>query len=78
MRSPLPDLSWKEHIIRTVDHPKFLRRKVGELSQRELAVIESQWLAVVLEQWNDATDTQQADARAFQAAIAFSREQKPW
>ena len=75
---PAPDLSWKEHVITSVDHAKFKGHKVGEFTQRELMVIDAQWLPPVLEQWDDATEAQQADAIAFQKAIAFSKQQKPW
>lgn len=79
MNPPQADeLAWKEHIVRSVDHVKFKNRKVGELNQRELSILENQWLPVVTEDWENATLEQQADANAFKAAIAFSRGQKPW
>ena len=73
-----PDLSWKEHVIKSVDHPKFRGRKAGELNARELTILETQWMPVVLEDWDNATMEQQADANAFKMAISFSKQQKPW
>jgi phage recombination protein Bet len=69
---------WKDHVILGVVHVKFHKRKVGELNQAELAIIEKQWLPAIREQWDDATDLQRADAEAFQRAIAYYKMEKPW
>lgn len=73
-----PQLDWKGHVIRSIEHVKFLNRKIGDLGPKELLVIETQWLPRVIAQWEDATDIQRADAEAFKLAIAFHKEQPPW
>jgi phage recombination protein Bet len=69
---------WRDHVILGVTHAKFHKRKIGDLNQAELQVIENQWLPAIREQWDDATDAQRADARAFESAIAYHKMQKPW
>ncbi len=69
---------WKEHVITGVAHVKFHKRKIGDLNQAELQIIENQWLPAIREQWDDATDAQRADARAFESAIAYSKMAKPF
>jgi phage recombination protein Bet len=69
---------WREHLISGITHPKFHKRKIGDLNQAELQVIENQWLPAIREQWDDATDAQRTDARAFESAIAYHKMQKPW
>jgi phage recombination protein Bet len=69
---------WKEHIIVGVTHPRFHKRKMGDLQPTELAIIERQWLPAIREQWDDATDLQRADAEAFERAIAYHKMEKPW
>jgi len=69
---------WREHLISGITHVKFHKRKIGDLNQAELQVIENQWLPAIREQWDDATDAQRADARAFESAIAYHKMQKPW
>jgi phage recombination protein Bet len=69
---------WREHLISGITHVKFHKRKIGDLNQAELQVIENQWLPAIREQWDDATDAQRADARAFENAIAYHKMQKPW
>jgi phage recombination protein Bet len=68
---------WKEHIVLGVTHPRFHKRKMGDLQPTELAIIERQWLPAIREQWDDATDLQRADAEAFERAIAFHKMEKP-
>lgn len=73
--------AWKDHVIKGIQDKRFNGRKVLDLSKRELEAIETQWLPKVRAAWDtDATETQQADAMAFEAAIAFynSESQKPW
>lgn len=74
---PAPDW-WKEHQIKGVRHVKYQGRKVGELNQPELNVIESQWIPAVREQWDDATEEQKEDYKAFEAALAFYKTNRPW
>lgn len=73
-----PPPVWKEHVITGVAHVKFHKRKVGDLNQAELQIIEDQWLPAIREQWDDATDAQREDARAFESAIAYSKMAKPF
>jgi phage recombination protein Bet len=75
---PPPPPPWKEHLILGVSHPKYHKRKVGELTQQELTILESQWLPKVRAQWDEANEAQRADAAAFEAAIAFYKMEKPW
>lgn len=75
------ETSWRNHVILSVTHPEFHKRKVGELNAAELDIIETQWLPAVLEQWDEANDAQRADAAAFEAAIAYQKNikiVKPW
>jgi len=69
---------WSEHVIQGLKNPKFLGRKVGELSVTELQAIEAQWLPKVREVWDQVNTLQRADAQAFEAAIAHSKLEKPW
>lgn len=69
---------WKEHVILGVTHVKYHKRKIGELNQAELQVIETQWLPKVREGWDKASDAQRADYSMFEAAIAFHKQTKPW
>lgn len=69
---------WADHVIEGLKNPKFLNRKVGDLSVAELQAIESQWLPKVREVWEKVNTQQRADAEAFEAALAFSKSEKPW
>jgi hypothetical protein len=71
-------LTWKDHVILGVDHVKFHNRKVGELNEIELGIMENQWLPAVREEWDRATDIQRADAAALESAIAYRKTVKPW
>lgn len=75
---PPAEPAWKEHIIESVGHAKFAKRRLGDLNANELAILETQWLPAVREQWDDATEAQRQDAIAFEAAIAASKVAKPW
>lgn len=80
LSSPMTDVEsgpdWREHVIVGVAHVKFHKRRIGELNQAELAIIEQQWLPAIREQWDDATDAQRTDARMFESAIAFHKMAK--
>jgi phage recombination protein Bet len=78
--SPAVELGWKEHVIAGVTHIRFKGKKIGELNPQELSIIENQWLPAVRQNWDDATDDQRADARMFEAALAFHKmgPEKPW
>lgn len=69
---------WADHVIEGLKNPKFFQRKVGDLSVAELAAIEEQWLPKVRQVWDQVNANQKADAEAFEAAIAFSKMEKPW
>jgi phage recombination protein Bet len=69
---------WADHVIRGLKNPKFFERKVGELSIAELQAIEAQWLPKVRQVWDQVNSLQKADAEAFEAALAFSKMEKPW
>src|SRR5260221_2081915 len=43
--------SWKEHVILGVSHVKFHKRKVGDLNEAELAIIENQWIPQARSTW---------------------------
>jgi hypothetical protein len=53
-------------------------RTVGDLSITELQAIEAQWLPKGRAVWDNVNPTQKADAEAFEAAIAYSKMEKPW
>ena len=67
----VPAQPWANHIIKGLKNPKFFERKVKDLSVDELLAIESQWLPKVRQAWDQVIASQQADARAFEAAIAY-------
>lgn len=69
---------WADHVIQGLKNPKFLNRKVGDLSPVELQAIESQWLPKVRAVWEQVNSLQRSDAEAFEAAIAYSKMEKPW
>jgi phage recombination protein Bet len=69
---------WKSHVIMGLKHAKFHKRRIGDLSQAELAIIENQWLPAIRGQWEDANDAQRLDSQMFEAAIAFYKMAKPW
>ena len=69
---------WAFHVIEGLKNPKFLNRTVGDLSIQELQAIDTQWLPKVRAVWDDVNSKQKADAEAFEAAIAFSKMEKPW
>ena len=69
---------WASHVIKGLKNPKFFDRAVGDLSPVELQAIESQWLPKVRQVWDQVNPAQKADAEAFEAAIAFSKMEKPW
>lgn len=73
-----PEPEWKEHVLLGLKHAKFHRRKIGELQKNELQVLEQQWIPVIREKWDDASDYQKADVAALEAAIAFSKMDRPW
>jgi hypothetical protein len=75
---PAPVPAWKTHIIQTVKHAKFAKRKLGDLSPLELEVIENQWVPKIRAQWDDATDEQKKDVEMFESAIAYHKMEKPW
>jgi phage recombination protein Bet len=75
---PPAEPPWKSHVILGLRHAKFHKRKIGELNQAELAIIENQWLPKIREQWDAASDEQRLDAERFEAAIAFYKMAKPW
>jgi phage recombination protein Bet len=78
---PVPP-AWRDHVIKGIIDKRFNGRKVADLTQKELRAIEAQWLTKVRAAWDtDANEAQQADAIAFEAAIAFYKSeasQKPW
>jgi phage recombination protein Bet len=69
---------WKSHVIMGLRHVKFHKKRIGDLNQAELAIIENQWLPKIREQWDAASDEQRLDAERFEAAIAFYKMAKPW
>lgn len=74
-----PAAPWKEVEIRGLRHAKFFGRKLGELSVPELKILEEQWVPKVREQWEtSATDLQKSEVVAMEAAIAFTKMQRPW
>jgi phage recombination protein Bet len=73
-----PEPPWRDHVILGVTHVKYHKRKISELNQAELQVIENQWLPKVREGWDEANDLQRADYAMFEAAIAFHKQAKPW
>jgi phage recombination protein Bet len=75
---PPAEPPWKTHVILGLKHVKFHKRKIGDLNQAELAIIENQWLPKIREQWDAASDEQRLDAERFEAAIAFYKMAKPW
>lgn len=72
------DQAWREHVITGLKNEKFFKRKVGDLTPTELAAIEGQWLPKVRKVWDEVNSAQKADAEAFEAAIAFSKSDRPW
>jgi phage recombination protein Bet len=76
--APPAEPPWKNHIIMGLRHAKFHKRKIGELNQAELAIIENQWLPAIRGQWEDANDAQRLDSQMFEAAIAYNKMAKPW
>jgi phage recombination protein Bet len=75
---PPAEPPWKSHVIMGLKHAKFHKRKIGELNQAELAIIENQWIPAIREQWENANDAQRLDSQMFEAAIAFYKMAKPW
>src|SRR4029077_15905557 len=75
---PPAEPPWKNHIIMGLRHVKFHKKRIGDLNQAELAIIENQWLPKIREQWEAASDEQRLDAERFEAAIAFYKMAKPW
>lgn len=69
---------WAMHEIKGLKNPKFYGRTVGDLSIAELQAIEAQWLPKVRAVWDDVNSAQKADAEAFEAAIAYTKMEKPW
>jgi phage recombination protein Bet len=71
---------WKDHVILGVTDDRFKNRRIGELEDGLLGIIETQWLPIVRQKWDRASDAQKADAMAFEAAIAFHKMKltKPW
>jgi phage recombination protein Bet len=69
---------WQYHVITGLKNPKFNGRTVGDLSVAELQAVESQWLPKVRAVWDTVNSLQKADAEAFEAAIAYSKMEKPW
>lgn len=69
---------WAFHVIAGLKNPKFLGRTVGDLSVAELQAIEQQWLPKVRAVWDNVNTAQKSDAEAFEAAIAYSKMEKPW
>jgi hypothetical protein len=75
---PPAEPPWKSHVIMGLRHVKFHKKRIGDLNQAELAIIENQWLPKIREQWDAASDEQRLDAERFEAAIAFYKMAKPW
>jgi hypothetical protein len=73
-----PAGAWADHVIQGLRNPKFLGRKVGELTPVELAAIADQWIPKVRAVWETVKIAQKEDAIAIEQAIAHSKMEKPW
>lgn len=76
--APAGPPAWKEHVIEGLRNPKFLGRKVGDLTLVELAAIGNQWIPKVRAVWDTVKASQKKDAVAIEAAIAHAQFEKPW
>ena len=79
MGAPAEQAPWKDYKIKGLRHANFFGRKLGELSQPELKILEEQWIPAVREKWaTEANDAQKQDVEAMEAAIAYHKMSRPW
>jgi hypothetical protein len=67
---------WMDHVIRSISHPRFAGKKIGELPAADLLKVETQWVPKIEADMDNASADQKLEYRLFQSAIAHGKMAK--
>jgi hypothetical protein len=67
---------WMDHVIRSISHPRFAGKKIGELPATDLLKVETQWVPKIEADMDNASADQKLEYRLFQSAIAHGKMAK--